>query len=138
MRVMGRPFVVFALLIAWVRQNDKRRRGALPPGCASPRDIFAKVKAGTRFSFILLQIPRWFGGRAPIDLWPGRGVWQGRAEDRMTAAAHSSALADSWAAEESPDSMKQRCRVTPGGGNPRESATEKSLPRLRGEGETVG
>ncbi len=30
--------------------------------------------------------------------------------------------------EESPDSMKEGCRVTPGGGNPRESATEKSLP----------
>jgi len=31
--------------------------------------------------------------------------------------------------EESPDSLKQRCRVTPGGGNPRESATEKRPPR---------
>ena len=29
-----------------------------------------------------------------------------------------------WA-EESPDSMKQRCRVTPGQGNLRDSATEK-------------
>ncbi len=26
--------------------------------------------------------------------------------------------------EESPDSLKQRCRVTPGRGNPTESATE--------------
>ncbi len=34
--------------------------------------------------------------------------------------------------EESPDSRWQGCRVTPGGGNPRESATEKRLPcRLR-------
>ena len=33
--------------------------------------------------------------------------------------------------EESPDSMKQGCRVTPGGGNPRESATEKRLPWCR-------
>ncbi len=30
--------------------------------------------------------------------------------------------------EESPDSMKTRCRVTPGGGNPRDSATEKRRP----------
>ncbi len=30
--------------------------------------------------------------------------------------------------EESPDSTRQRCRVTPGGGNPRESATENRLP----------
>ena len=30
--------------------------------------------------------------------------------------------------EESPDSRWQGCRVTPGGGNPRESATEKRLP----------
>jgi len=57
----------------------------------------------------------------------------------MTAAAHSSALADSWEVEESPDSLKQRCRVTPGGGNPRESATEnETAPVRRGKGETVG
>ena len=29
--------------------------------------------------------------------------------------------------------MKQGCRVTPGGGNPRESATEKRLPPFAGE-----
>ena len=41
--------------------------------------------------------------------------------------------------EESPDSPKQRCRVTPGGGNPRESATENRLPPSgAGKGETVG
>ena len=34
--------------------------------------------------------------------------------------------------EESPDSTRQRCRVTPGGGNPRESATENSLLRPAG------
>lgn len=34
--------------------------------------------------------------------------------------------------EESPDSRWQGCRVTPGGGNPRESATEKRLPRFAG------
>ncbi len=48
------------------------------------------------------------------------------------------------AGEESPDSTRQRCRVTPGRGNPRESATEKK-PLLRfatakhmSKGETVG
>jgi len=58
----------------------------------------------------------------------------------MTAGAHSSAAADSWGSEESPDSMKQRCRVTPGGGNPRESATENETapPSGAGKGETVG
>ena len=35
------------------------------------------------------------------------------------------------ACEESPDSMKKGCRVTPGGGNPRESATENRPPRLQ-------
>ena len=40
--------------------------------------------------------------------------------------------------EESPDSTRQRCRVTPGRGNPRESATENKPPRMRGQGETVG
>ena len=48
--------------------------------------------------------------------------------------------------EESPDSLKQRCRVTPGRGNPTESATEIRPPgqpggspsaRL-GKGEMVG
>ena len=46
--------------------------------------------------------------------------------------------------EESPDSTRQRCRVTPGRGNPRESATE-NRPLLRfadadhvSKGETVG
>ena len=34
--------------------------------------------------------------------------------------------------EESPDSMKQGCRIMPGGGNPRESATEKRLPWCQG------
>ena len=33
-----------------------------------------------------------------------------------------------WVVEESPDSLKQRCRVTPGRGNPTESATENRLP----------
>ena len=46
--------------------------------------------------------------------------------------------AGAQAFEESPDSMKEGCRVTPGGGNPRESATEKSLPCMHGDGETVG
>ncbi len=48
--------------------------------------------------------------------------------------------------EESPGSMKTGCRVMPGGGNPRESATEKRLPwccrivcdMRHGNGETVG
>jgi len=34
--------------------------------------------------------------------------------------------------EESPDSMRLRCRVTPGRGNPRESATENRPPRAFG------
>ncbi len=35
-------------------------------------------------------------------------------------------------AEESPGSTEARCRVTPGGGDPRESATESKPPvRLR-------
>jgi len=34
--------------------------------------------------------------------------------------------------------METRCRVTPGGGDPRESATEIRPPRhVRGKGETV-
>ena len=45
------------------------------------------------------------------------------------------------AGEESPGSMDERCRITSGGGNPRDSATENRPPRRvafsRGKGETV-
>jgi hypothetical protein len=35
-----------------------------------------------------------------------------------------------WPGEESPGSMEARCRITSGGGNPRDSATESKPPRL--------
>lgn len=41
------------------------------------------------------------------------------------------------AGEESPGSMEKRCRVTPGGGDPRESATESKPPIFIGKGERV-
>jgi hypothetical protein len=41
------------------------------------------------------------------------------------------ALAGKPVGEESPDSKKTRCRVTPGRGNPTESATENKPPILR-------
>lgn len=44
-------------------------------------------------------------------------------------------MAAAFAAEESPGSMETRCRITSGGGNPRESATENKPPQ--GKGETV-
>jgi hypothetical protein len=44
-------------------------------------------------------------------------------------------MAAALTAEESPGSTETRCRITSGGGNPRESATEKKPPR--GKGETV-
>jgi hypothetical protein len=55
---------------------------------------------------------------------------------RMTAAASP----ERAPVEESPGSTETRCRVMPGGGNPRESATENKPPRRRcpaGKGETV-
>ena len=47
------------------------------------------------------------------------------------------------AGEESPGSMEIRCRITSGGGDPRESATESKPPASvfgprRGKGERVG
>jgi hypothetical protein len=41
--------------------------------------------------------------------------------------------------EESPGSTEIRCRLTAGGGDPRDSATENKPPRVfsRGKGETV-
>ncbi len=38
--------------------------------------------------------------------------------------------------EESPGSTKTRCQITPGGGNPRDSATENKPPQ-QGKGEKV-
>ena len=38
--------------------------------------------------------------------------------------------------EESPGSTKTQCQVTPGGGDPRDSATENKPPR-QGKGEKV-
>ena len=38
--------------------------------------------------------------------------------------------------EESPGSTKIRCQVTPGGGDPRDSATE-NIPPYQGKGEKV-
>ena len=38
--------------------------------------------------------------------------------------------------EESPGATKTRCQITPGGGNPRESATENKPPQ-QGKGEKV-
>ena len=46
--------------------------------------------------------------------------------------------AASFEAEESPGSMETRCRITSGGGDPRESATENKPPAVfAGKGETV-
>ena len=41
------------------------------------------------------------------------------------------------AEEESPGSIDMRCRITPGGGDPRESATENEPPASAGKGEKV-
>ena len=51
---------------------------------------------------------------------PRRVPYGRRAEGWMTAAGRP--------VEESPDSMRRWCRVTPGGGNPRDSATENRPP----------
>jgi len=57
--------------------------------------------------------------------------------DGRMAAAHALA----GRGEESPGSTGSGCRVTPGGGNPRESATENKPPdaenRYTGKGEKV-
>ena len=56
--------------------------------------------------------------RIGADAYLHRASWpDGRSGKRRKAAG-----------EESPGSMETRCRVTPGGGNPRESATESKPP----------
>ena len=46
-------------------------------------------------------------------------------------------LGETLQKEESPGSTETRCRVTPGGGDPRESATESKPPAVTGKGERV-
>ncbi len=46
-------------------------------------------------------------------------------------------IAETQVLEESPGSTEAWRRVTPGGGDPRDSATENKPPRSRGKGETV-
>ena len=84
-----------------------------------------------------LEVEWLFFGHA-IDMKQLKAYIHSRAESRMAAGAQ--------AREESPDSTWQRCRVTPGRGNPKESATENRPPCLAGDsslarpgkGETVG
>ena len=64
-------------------------------------------------------------------------------DDGLTLASHGpTSTPASWlddrcryarkgAGEESPGSMETRCRVTPGGGDPRDSATENKPPAVR-------
>ena len=66
------------------------------------------------------------GAASPLTLRPIHAISNGRGglDDRVTRS-HLRGC------EESPDSMRRRCRVTPGGGNPRESATENRPPCIR-------
>ncbi len=73
---------------------------------------------------------RGFKPMATLDAVEATDYASARAEGRMAAGA--------LAREESPDSTRQRCRVTPGRGNPTESATEIRPPCFQGKGETVG
>ena len=79
---------------------------------------------------------RWRGrSRDPRRCWPGSspslltcergGVGYAAPGGRMTAVGLSGPV------EESPGSTGKRCRVTPGGGDPRESVTESKPPGLR-------
>ena len=58
-----------------------------------------------------------------IDRGNGAAYSLGRAEGRMAAAGIAILV------EESPDSLRQLCRVTPGQGNLTDSATENRPPR---------
>ena len=72
----------------------------------------------------------------PAALLPPLRKWCAARLDRLPTGLHGPARQmvgwPLWfAAEESPGSMKTRCRVTPGGGDPRESATENKPLGLR-------
>src|SRR5262249_8184663 len=111
----------------WGSPDDGR---ALPAGREGvphfPRQL--RSKAGVRGGRGRVAGP-WTGGTPP----PTR-----RASAGGTAAPRNRRKA---AGEESPGSMDIRCRIMSGGGDPRESATEKRPPAAAsattGKGETV-
>ncbi|SDW73122.1 hypothetical protein SAMN04488238_103206 [Roseicitreum antarcticum] len=75
----------------------------------------------------------WPLGPARFDIDPPRAALYGMPsrgwlDDRVPARVRK----DTIGREESPDSMKEGCRVTPGRGNPRESATENRRPHRPG------
>jgi hypothetical protein len=59
-----------------------------------------------------------------------RDIFETATEFERTAHMFYTDLVPGWPreTEESPDSTRQRCQVTPGRGNPRESATENRPP----------
>ena len=100
--------------------TDAPARSRAPPFRPSPPDVLPKQAHPD----ILVPAPVF----PPQTLAATRGLVQ------ALRLAYPASRADGWMIagglpfEESPDSMKEGCRVTPGGGNPRESATEKRLP----------
>src|SRR5918993_5213394 len=75
-----------------------------------------------------------FGPRSvpSVDLIgdPGAGLQERARKGYIEGARGSGGRGPRKRGEESPGSLERRCRVTPGGGDPRESATESIPPRL--------
>jgi len=91
----------------------------------------------------LAAIPAFGSGRRAESLLVGGGSPKSISIDPalLRAYPHSASRPDgrrASRAEESPGSTETRRRITSGGGDPRESATESKPPRVsRGKGERV-
>ncbi len=143
-----------------LRWNGPRlRRGRLGIARGSPARTWPPSRNGSRptagqwhwLKESVLLTQRDMEGPAPEGRRPSSGA-SGRLVLRRAVAAFETCLVESmhicsalrmagWPRndgfEESPDSTERRCRITPGRGNPRDSATENRRPRMRGNGETV-
>src|SRR5215510_3647690 len=86
------------------------------------------VDPSRRTPSISYQGPNQDLGRRAPDLDARRSQPQGKAVSRPDGRSGKGRKA---AGEESPGSTDERCRITSGGGNPRESATEKETAGLR-------
>ena len=129
-RPLGRPFCVEEGGV-WGASSPRARRRASPHPARGfstplrPPRIFQGTKTGRGGLGRILEAARRSGRMRQefIDATKAGGYAR---RARMAGRSRVFGL------EESPDSMRQRCRVTPGRGNPRESATEKKPPLVLG------
>ena len=151
----GRRVSIHAYVFSHWRWPSPSLGSAWCPIAVQPRALAGKVATGFRPLSKIVAIGA--ARRRRLAVLARRAARHGltsrrRAHTRRRSAGRATALVTcrKTAREESPGSTEKRCRITSGGGDPRESATENRPPRIRtaarkacgdlrrGKGETVG